>query len=86
MCLSIAVEQPERILGEGEHLGLEWMIAKNEMGYRCGYVRVPKGHPCHGGSGDDLSVHGGITFAEKDISCDKPGEDDAWWFGLGRIC
>ena len=56
----------------------------NGMGYRCGYVRVPKGHRWHGKdwSEVDCRVHGGITFAEADVPCDAPGEDDAWWIGF----
>lgn len=58
--------------------------ADNNSGYRCGYVRVPKGHPWHGKDWDevDCEVHGGLTFAEADVHCDKPGEDDAWWVGF----
>ncbi len=84
MCLSIKVNRPESVLAEGVHEGLEWVVTHNNIGYRCGYVRVPKGHPWHGKewSEVDCEVHGGITFAEPDVQCDKPGEDDAWWIGF----
>jgi hypothetical protein len=37
-------------------------------GYGCGYVVIPAGHPYHGSGTDeceDLSVHGGVTFARS---------------------
>lgn len=84
MCLSIKINRPECVLAEGVHEGMEWVVVHNNSGYRCGYVRVPKGHPWHGKDWDevDCEVHGGITFAEADVHCDKPGEDDAWWVGF----
>jgi hypothetical protein len=84
MCLSIAVYRPGDVLGQGEHAGFEWMVVHNTMGYRCGYVRVPKGHPWHGKDDDSetfADVHGGITFAAPDEPCGK-GDDDAWWVGF----
>lgn len=90
MCLSIKVDHPERVLNEGIHLGFEWVVVHNTMGYRCGYVRVPVGHPWHGMDYDQLydlpggapEVHGGLTFSEPDKPCDKGGEDNAWWLGF----
>lgn len=84
MCLSIKVSHPDHVLSEGSHLGFEWVTVHNGLGYRCGYIRLPKGHPWHGKSYDDVpaEVHGGLTFAQKDVSCDKGGEDDAWWIGF----
>lgn len=84
MCLSIKVKLPDHVLSEGEHAGFQFVTVHNGIGYRCGYVRVPKGHPWHGKDCDDVdaSVHGGLTFAEPDMHCDGPGEDDAWWLGF----
>lgn len=83
MCLSIAIHRPNDVLARGEHVGFEWMVIHNGMGYRCGYVRIPSGHPWHGESDDSLAdVHGGITFAAPDKPCDKGGADDAWWIGF----
>ena len=90
MCLPMAVDSPERILGRGEHLGFEWMVLGNHMGYRCGYVRVMPDHPWHGkgyndvqdASGDCPDCHGGLTFAAADKACDKPGDDNGWWLGF----
>lgn len=84
MCLSIQVNDPCRVLATGEHAGHEWVIVHNTMGYRCGYVRVPKGHPWHGKNYNEIEceVHGGLTFAEPDKVCDKGGADDAYWLGF----
>ena len=86
MCLSIAIHRPQYVLNSGVHAGLEWMVVQNGMGHRCGYVRVPVGHPWHGVGYNDVEpypdVHGGLTFAEPDEHCDKGGEDNAWWFGF----
>jgi hypothetical protein len=85
MCLSIAVHRPDNVLAKGEHMGYEWQVIHNGNGYRCGYVRVPAGHPWHGMSEDeiDCKVHGGLTFSANDLPCaqaDKP--EDGYWLGF----
>jgi hypothetical protein len=84
MCLSIKVDHPDCVLAEGEHAGFEFVVTHNRMGYRCGYVRVPKGHPWHGKEFHeiDAEVHGGLTFSEPDKPCNKGGADDAHWLGF----
>lgn len=86
MCLSIAIHRPDDVLSQGEHAGFQWMVIHNGRGYRCGYVRLPMGHPWHGMNYDDISLvaemHGGCTFAERDEECGKGGDDDAWWIGF----
>jgi len=80
MCLSTKVRSPERVLAEGFSEGFEWVVTHNTMGYRCGYVKVEKGHPWYGQE-PSASVHGGITFGEADVPCGK-GADDGWWVGF----
>ena len=84
MCLSIKVDRPQHVLAEGKHLGYEWVIVHNTSGYRCGYVRIPLGHPWHGKGEDGLNVdvHGGLTFAQPDKACHGDREDNAWWLGF----
>ncbi|HEY6275766.1 MAG TPA: hypothetical protein VIX86_05500, partial [Streptosporangiaceae bacterium] len=48
MCNPVSTAHPELLLSKGEHLGYEWEVTNNQMGYRCGYVRIPAGHPWHG--------------------------------------
>lgn len=86
MCNPISTAYPERLLAQGFHRGLEWEVVYNHYGYRCGYVRIPAGHPWHGLDTEQLNrmatVHGGVTFAEPDEQCGKEGPDDAWWIGF----
>lgn len=89
MCLSIKVNLPDHVLAEGTHAGYEWIVTHSGMGFRCGYVRVPNGHPWHGRSyqqlyddGTQPNVHGGLTFSEPDVECHHGGEDNAHWFGF----
>lgn len=86
MCLSIAIHRPNDVLATGEHAGFQWQVIHNGNGYRCGYVRVPVGHPWHGKDyGDidgDVEVHGGLTFSDSDEPCDKGQPDDGHWFGF----
>jgi len=51
---------------------------EGKWGWRCGYVKLPKGHPYYGFSMmqhviSNLEVHGGITFAASSIFPDVPG-------------
>jgi hypothetical protein len=86
MCNPVTTRWPESLLEKGVHEGYEWEVTNNGIGYRCGYVRVPVGHPWHGKDYDSVEpypdVHGGLTFAEADADCGKGGEDSAWWVGF----
>lgn len=92
MCNPVSTAWPEALLAKGEHLGFEWEVTQNRIAYRCGYVRIPPGHPWHGLhydhddlrtiDGEWVDVHGGLTFSEPDTHCDKGGPDDAWWLGF----
>lgn len=63
-----------------EESGLQCCTRTHDMGHRCGYVALPKGHPLFGKDWDkcydiapELDVDGGITFAN--------GTDDTWILG-----
>lgn len=52
----------------------------------CVYVRIPKGRTLHGLGYDEageylLSVHGGLTYAEGNLS-DVTNDDESWFLGL----
>ena len=89
MCNPVTTAFPHRLLAKGTHLGFEWEVTGNGIGFRCGYVRIPATHPWHGlgysdvrtAEGSDPDVHGGLTFSEPDADCGK-GEDSAWWLGF----
>ena len=86
MCNPITTLNPDLLLDKGVYEGYEWEVTANRMGYRCGYVRVPAGHPWHGLDYDAIEpypeVHGGLTFSQADTDCGKGGEDNAWWLGF----
>lgn len=69
---------PARILASGTHHGIDWHVASNNLGFRCGYARVPEGHPFFRKGWDDIGidVHGGITYAEYGT------EKTEWWLGF----
>lgn len=59
-------------------------VVVNDLGYRCGYVGVPKESPLYGMSYDDekifdaVLIHGGLTFSEtRDFIA-----PDLWFFGF----
>jgi hypothetical protein len=54
-----------------------------EASHRCGYVRVPPGHPLYLEHYDhvDVDVHGGLTFAEIE-PCTEHEDGQGWWFGF----
>ncbi len=86
MCNPITTQHPDVLLAKGEAYGFQWEVTRNRTGHRCGYVRVPPGHPWHGKDYDSVDpypeVHGGLTFSEADTDCGKGGADNAWWVGF----
>lgn len=55
------------VLATGEHVGHDWAVAYNNLGFRVGYVRLPSGHPWSGLYYDDIpaKVHGGLTYGDR---------------------
>lgn len=84
MCNPVSTYAPERLLAKGVVEGYEWECVHNPMGHRCGYVRIPPGHPWHGVPYDalDVEVHGELTFSQQDAACGRDGADDGWWLGF----
>lgn len=90
------VGEPDKMQWQDPATGLPCLIVRNSecTGALCGYVGVPPGHPLHGKSYNDVevSVHGGLTFADKCrpeaddggiCHVADPGEpDDVWWLGF----
>lgn len=54
----------EGILGE-----FPYAIWENGLGFLCGYIGVPPGHPWYGQDMDDVEcdVHGGVTYTQGNI-------------------
>lgn len=85
MALAITVRKPDCVLGKGTHAGYDWIVIHNSMGYRCGYVRVPKGHPWFEQTYVYVvaNVHGGLTYSKKDVPTNKVDADvEYWWVGF----
>ena len=84
MCLSIASTRPDEVISQGKYRNIKWVVVHNGTGYRCGYCRVPPGHPWHGADCDQAGpeVHGGVTFAQADIDCGNEQDGGGWWLGF----
>jgi hypothetical protein len=81
MCLPITPYKVER---EWKHAGLSCaVVQQREASFRCGYVRVPPGHPHYGKDHDDVGVdvHGGLTFAQLE-PCKDHEDGQGWWLGF----
>jgi hypothetical protein len=66
-----------------EATGLTCIVKRSAvMGFLCGYVCVPKGHPLHGIEYSDCyaKVDTDLTFSDTLESTTQPA--DAWWFGF----
>ena len=76
--ITLEAQRPSYVLKKGSLLGFEYVIAHNGLGYRCGYVSIPRSHDWHGKSYNDLwniEVHGGLTYS-------RLGTDGEWWLGF----
>jgi hypothetical protein len=62
---------------EWTYKGYDCRVSYTDMGFRCGYVAIPEGHPYHGTDYSNIvmSVHGGLTFCGHI-------EDTRWWIGF----
>lgn len=67
--------EPDKMQWLDEATGLPCLITRNHGGAWCGYVGVPPEHPAHGKDYNDVdvSVHGGLTFANR---CQKHGREE----------
>ena len=68
--------------------GFRAVVIMQDIGFRCGYVGIPRGHALHGvgyydveaADGEYLDVHGGLTFANG-LPDYPTASDGLWWFG-----
>ena len=88
-------QEPDKKQWQDLATGLPCLAVRTrDMGFWCGYVGVPPGHPAHGVKYDelDVDVHGGPTFSEACMEgnqersiCHIPGPGDpdhVWWIGF----
>jgi hypothetical protein len=81
MCLPV---HPYKVEREWKYKGLSCAVVQaREAGNRCGYVRVPPGHPAFQQDYDsvDVNVHGGLTFADLE-PCTEHADGQGWWLGF----
>jgi hypothetical protein len=81
MCLPL---KPYKVEREWKHAGLSCaVVLAQEVGHRCGYVRVPPTHPMYQKGYDvpNAEVHGRLTFAEIE-PCTEHEDGQGWWFGF----
>lgn len=74
--------EPDKRQWLDEATGLPCLIVRGPSGALCGYVGVPRGHPCHGKHYDavyeiveDLDIHGGLTFSDL---CAEAPTRESW--------
>jgi hypothetical protein len=65
-----------------EYKGFPCVVLFMYMGYRCGYVGLPKSHKYYGKSYDKIpiSCHCGLTYSERELHCQT--DKDVWWIGF----
>lgn len=70
--------------------GYRCVIVGQNLGHRCGYIAIPKGHEFYGvGYEDiDIDVHGGWTYSENSKWEYPVIANDIWWIGFdcGHYC
>jgi len=80
-----AVSKLHRELERGTHFNYDWYITANDMGFRCGYIRVGKKHPWFlkdPSELQDIDVHGGLTWLDKGPPRRAPKFSYQWWLGF----
>lgn len=71
----------------GEHAGC-FLLARRvvEIGFWCGYVGLPAGHPWYGSTErhglDGAEVHGGITYGEAELPLGERVDWCCWYVGF----
>jgi hypothetical protein len=67
--------------------GYRAIVIFNDTGHRCGYVEIPRSHPCYEKeySNIDVNVHGGLTYSAhvNEMPYDTP--EEFWVLGFDCI-
>jgi hypothetical protein len=69
----------------GAHEGFMYAVISMPLGHRCGYIRIPNGHPWFGKHYDDIEaeIHGGLTFSRMiDPEEESPFPEPGFWIGF----
>ena len=70
---------------KGTHREFEYVVLSMDMGFRCGYVKIPKSHPFYNKDYSEkeiynLNVHGGIMFSSH--TANHECLSDGYWLGF----
>ena len=65
-----------------EYKGFPCVVLFQPMGFRCGYVGLPKGNKYYDRDYDgiDVNCHGGLTYARAYLALQT--DNDTWWIGF----
>lgn len=75
------------IESEFEYKSVKCIVTFNSMGFRCGYIQIPKNHKFIGMDYENIheycyiEVHGGLTYASDHVT-GHSDEKDSWWIGF----
>lgn len=71
-----------------EYKGFPCVVLFMPMGFRCGYVGLPKENKYYGKSYDDIPVdcHCGLTYSDRKLHMQN--DTSVWWIGFdcGHAC
>jgi hypothetical protein len=64
-----------------DYHGYPCVVLSMPMGYRCGYVGIPKGNKYYQKDYNKIPVncHGGLTYSENELYFQP--DSDMWWIG-----
>lgn len=67
-----------------EYKGFNCVVLAQRMGFRCGYVKIPKNHKYYKVDYEkiDADVHGGLTYGEQSKEYPIATEEDSYWIGF----
>lgn len=69
-----------------EHKGFRCVVVAQQAGHRCGYVQIPKNHPCFGKPytiiNEFLTVHGGLTYGSMKTTYPVNTDELSYWLGF----
>ena len=64
--------------------GYRCVCVGNNMGHRCGYVGIPRGHKYYGEDYDDIPIycHGGLTYGSHNPNYPVANNEGLYWIGF----
>ena len=67
----------------GEYLGFPVYARRNSMGFWCGYIGLPAGHPWSWlADPHNVAVHGGVSYGQNSLTDRAVGDFSDWYLGF----